>query len=177
MLAVMYGCGRFHNCVFGHKFSVQSDHKPLAAIHLKHLNAAPPRLHQMLMRLQQYNMKIVYVPGKYVPVADALLRLSQEDQYDIDDLSIVIHDVSSQFSSEIMTCIRTALNEDYEFQALEEVVFQGWPQSRTDVHQSLLSYWNFHDEISIDDGILLKGSRVIIPKEPSVITDVLSNPK
>ena len=44
MLAVVYGWGRFHNYVFGQKFSVQSDHKPLAAIHMKHLNAAPPRL-------------------------------------------------------------------------------------------------------------------------------------
>ena len=139
MLAVVYGCERFHNYVFGHKFSVQFNHKPLAEIHLKHLNAAPPRLHQMLTRLQQYDTKIVYTPGKDVPIAGALSRLSQEDQYDIDDLDIVIHDVISQFSSEIMACIRTTMNEDYELQRLKEVVFQGWPQSRTDVHQSLLS--------------------------------------
>ena len=44
MFALVYGCERFRNYVFGHKFSVQSDHKPLAAIHLKHFSAAPRRL-------------------------------------------------------------------------------------------------------------------------------------
>ena len=47
MLAIIYGCERFHNYLFGHKFTVESDHKPLAAIHLKPLNAAPPRLRRI----------------------------------------------------------------------------------------------------------------------------------
>ena len=73
-----------------------------------------------------------------------------------------------------MTCISTATNEHYELQMLKKVVFQGWPQSLTDVHQSLLSYWNFRDEISIDDGISLKGSRIIILKsiQPSALTQL-----
>ena len=53
MLAVVFGCERFHNYVFGHKFFVHSHQKQLAAIHLKHLNATPPRQRRMLMRLQQ----------------------------------------------------------------------------------------------------------------------------
>ena len=79
---------------------------------------------------------------------------------------------SVQFSSEIITRIRTATNEDYELQVLKEVVFRGWPQSRTDVHKSLLSSWNFRDEISIAASILLKGSMIIIPE--SIQRSILS---
>ena len=64
MLAVVYGCERFHTYLFGHNFAVHSDHKPLKSIHLKHLTAAPPRLQRMLLRLQPYDLVIKYQPEK-----------------------------------------------------------------------------------------------------------------
>ena len=76
MLAVVYGCERFHTYLFGHAFTVHSDHKPLETIHLKHLTAAPPRLQRMLLRLQPYDLVIKYQPGKTMEIADALSRLS-----------------------------------------------------------------------------------------------------
>ena len=80
LLAVLYGCDRFHNYVFGRPFTVESDHKPLASIHLKHLNTSPARLRRMLMCLQPYDLKVVYQPGAEMYIADALSRLSGEDQ-------------------------------------------------------------------------------------------------
>ena len=38
--AVMYGCERFHTYLFGHPSVVESDHKPLESIHLKHLTSS-----------------------------------------------------------------------------------------------------------------------------------------
>ena len=35
LLAVVYGCERFHNYLFGRPFTVESDHKPLASIHFE----------------------------------------------------------------------------------------------------------------------------------------------
>ena len=41
MLAVVFGCERFHTYVYGKQiFTIQSDHKPLEMIHLKNLAAA-----------------------------------------------------------------------------------------------------------------------------------------
>jgi len=42
MLAVVVACEKFHSYVFGKKFIVESDHKPLEMIHLKNLRACPP---------------------------------------------------------------------------------------------------------------------------------------
>jgi hypothetical protein len=41
MLAVVAACERFHSYLFGKKFTVESEHKPLEMIHLKNLTAAP----------------------------------------------------------------------------------------------------------------------------------------
>ena len=51
MLAVAAACERFHSYLFGKRFVVESDHKPLEMIHLKNLTAAPPRLQRMLLRI------------------------------------------------------------------------------------------------------------------------------
>ena len=53
---------------------------------------------------------------------------------------------------------------DHELCILKNIVFTGWPESRSEVPQLCLKYWNFQDEISIDNGILFKGSHIIIPK-------------
>ena len=75
LLAVVYGCERFHTYLFGRSFVAESDHKPLESIQMKNLVSAPPRLQRMLLRLQPYDVTIRYPPGKQMHVADALSRL------------------------------------------------------------------------------------------------------
>ena len=50
MLAVVFGTERFHTFLYGSKCVVESDHKPLAAIHLKNISHAPARLQRRLLR-------------------------------------------------------------------------------------------------------------------------------
>ena len=42
---------------------------------------------------------------------------------------------------------------------------QGWPHQRRHVPRLARRYWDFRDELSTDDGMLLKGPRLIIPGE------------
>ena len=58
VLAVIYGCERFHHFLFEQEVIVESDHKPLKSIHLKHLHSAPARLRRMLLRLQPCDIVI-----------------------------------------------------------------------------------------------------------------------
>ena len=160
----MYGCERFHNYLFGRPFTVESDHKPLAGNHLKQLSTSPAQLRRMFMRLQPYDLKIVHQPGAEMYITDALSRLSGEDQDEIADLDVTIHEISSQFTSSLLEEIRTATDEDDEIRSLKEIIYVGWSQSRSDVHRVLLPYWNFRDELSIDNGIVTKGTWIIIPR-------------
>ena len=59
---------------------------------------------------------------------------------------------------------RVATQNDRVLSLLMHEVYHGWPQVRSDCHPLLLDYWNFRDEISLEDGLLFKGHRLIIPE-------------
>ena len=75
LLASIFGCEKFHTYLYGRAFIIETDHKPLEMISLKNLIAAPARLQRMLLRLQQYDMTIMYRPGKEMLLADALSHI------------------------------------------------------------------------------------------------------
>ena len=64
LYAVMFGCQRFDDFIYGHKVRVETDHKPLEIITKKPLLSAPTRLQKMLLVLQRYDIDICYRPGK-----------------------------------------------------------------------------------------------------------------
>ena len=75
LLAIVYGCEKFHMYLYGRTFIVETDHKPLEMISLKNPIAAPVRLQRMLLHLQQYDMVIMYRPGKGMLLTDTLSHL------------------------------------------------------------------------------------------------------
>ena len=61
LLAILFGCKRFHQYTYGRRVTVHSDHKPISAIMRKPISAAPPRLSRMLLQLQKYSIDVTKV--------------------------------------------------------------------------------------------------------------------
>ena len=160
MLAVVFGCERFHNYVFATRFIVQSDHKPLEMITRKNLFAAPTRLQRMLLRVQPYDFKLIYKPGKEMLIADALSRqpLDASEHIDID---IQISPV--QFATQKIENLKLETSRDETLQALLHVIHNGWPSVYRDAPKDLRDYWPFRDELTTHDGLILKGPQVLVP--------------
>ena len=55
-------------------------------------------------------------------------------------------------------------NKDPELQALKHTISTDWPVKRSQIPTSLHPYWNFRDELTIESGILMKNSKVLIPE-------------
>ena len=72
LLAILYGCEKFHTYLYGRTSIVETDHKPLKMISLKNLTVAPACLQRMLLHLQQYDLVITYWPGREILLVDAL---------------------------------------------------------------------------------------------------------
>ena len=77
-LAIVFSCQWFKMYILGRLFTVESDYKPLEMIHQKSLASTPPRLQQMLLQLQRYDVAIRYKPGKEMLLADALSQTEQQ---------------------------------------------------------------------------------------------------
>ena len=50
------------------------DHKPLVAIFKKDIATLPQRFQQMLLRIHQYRVRIIYKPGRDLFILDWLSR-------------------------------------------------------------------------------------------------------
>ena len=74
LLAIVYGCTKFHQHVYGKKVRVETEHKPLEPLFKKPLFQAPHRLQRMMLRLQRYDLLVEYKPGKNLYIADTLSR-------------------------------------------------------------------------------------------------------
>lgn len=72
-LRLMFGCGKLHSYVYGlPTFTAETNHKLLISIRKKNLSNMSPRIQRMMMALQRYDFELIYTPGKYIVLADAL---------------------------------------------------------------------------------------------------------
>ena len=97
MLAVVFGCQRFHQYIYGKKVIIQSDHKPLEAIMKKPLQNTPPYSFYYSFSLQKYDIDLVYLSGKENILADTLSRAHLEQMADDipeEELTAQVHMVS-----------------------------------------------------------------------------------
>lgn len=61
--------------------------------------------------------------------------------------------------------IQRESTRDEEVRTLKEMVLKGWPADRNDVPLIVRKYFDFKDEIGVQDNVLWRGERIIIPKE------------
>jgi len=166
MLGVVHGLEKFHYYCYGRPVVVQTDHKPLEAISKKHLASAPPRIARMLLRIQKYNAQVTYIPGKDIPLADALSRISPCPGDEIPGLDVSVHELHLHLNATPtrLDQIRDETAKDIDLALLRTVITNGWPKVRSECPSQLHAYWNYRDELTVADGIILKGLRIIIPK-------------
>ena len=160
-LSVCYGLEKFHIYIYGKHVTVQNNHKPLEMIQRKSKHAAPPRLQCMLLRLQQYDYTIQYVPGQNMVLADRLSRFSFTSQKLTIELHQNIHALN--FHPDRLLIIQGAIECDPILSAVYRVTLNSWPNRVQDVPHLARHFWSLRDEPTIEDGVLMKGNCICIP--------------
>ena len=83
----------------------------------------------MLLRLQQYDMVIMYRPGKEMLLADALSRLPSRANNSEIKLDLRVNAISfSAFSSSQLTKTATETQKDPILSTVHRLTLNGWPR-------------------------------------------------
>ncbi|UYV60823.1 K02A2.6-like [Cordylochernes scorpioides] len=138
-LAITWACEKFKQYIQGLVITLETDHKPLVPIFTsKNIDDLTPRIQRLRLRIMRYSYKIVHTPGKNLIVADALSR------------------------SPRMKVGTQELEE--ELCAYVQQVVSFMPISDVRVKEIKESQDKDQDDFSVENGILLKGSRYVIPE-------------
>ena len=141
--------------------------KPLVSIFRKHMIDVSPRIQRITIRAWQYEFEPQHIAGKNNVISDALSRVTplefQDSNADKDILAVNFLQYSSIEEREREEVLQETL-KDQELQALKHYISTGWPSKRSQIPTILHLYWNFRDELTIESGILMKNSKVLIPE-------------
>ncbi len=163
LLALVYACHKFHDFIYGHPVTVETDHQPLITILKKPLHSASARLQRMMLKLQCYNLNVIYKRGKELYLADALSRTHlpstdwDESSEDYDVMTVEV------LSSRRIEELRQETQADHLCRCSSEVVAVGWPDSSKKLPDDLRQFYAIRDELTVDNGLLLHGQRFVIP--------------
>ena len=163
-LAVSWAMEKFHHFLYATKFILETDQKPLETILAKSLNAATPRLQRLLIKTFAYDFTVKYIPGENNQLADCLSRLGcLQDKIKIPKLNV--HQLTTHLSatSDKLQQIRQATQEDDKMALLKHTITHGWPHTVQELPKELQAYWTFREEITVEDGLILKATRIVIP--------------
>ena len=181
MLAILFAVERFEQCVYGRPVKIETDHKPLKRIFRKSLLSAPKRLQRMLLRLQKFDLQVSYKKGTEMYLADTLSRayrvrrnttqVGTEDVLNIENMrGNTERELESinmiqylPVSDATQTAIREATEADATLRQLKTIIRQGWPASKEEVPENVRDYFSFREELSIQNGLVFKGERIVIP--------------
>ena len=162
MLAVVWGTEHFHLYLYGSQFDVLTDHQPLIGI-FKSQRPTSARIERWRIRLAQYAINLKYRPGwNESNPADFISRhpvLSHVDHVDI--VNEKVNYVCTNAVPKAMTVeeVRFATSTDEELQTLITAIQTNkWSDPIVGIYKKI------SHEISVHNGLILRGNRIIIPK-------------
>ena len=166
-LSIVWGVKKFHQYLFGRNFTIYNDHRPLESL-LSETKPIPPmasgRIQRWALTLSAYQYSLRYRCGEKMANADAMSRLPlpitvQEVPVPAETVCLIEFMDSSPID---VDHIRRLTDRDPVLSRVKRFVGQGW--STVSDSDELKPYFIRKDELSLQDGCLLWGARVVVPK-------------
>ena len=174
-LAVVFGVTRFQEYIYGRHFTLVSDHKPLQTLFNERNGVsemASARIQRWALKLSGYHYTFRHKPGIMNGNADGLSRLPLRGQPDVLEESPPPEVVSLLHRLEVLGSpvssdeIKRWTREDPVLARVLKYVLQGWPANVLgDFADAMKPYKSRVNELSVQDGCVLWGARVLVPEK------------
>ncbi|RUS91013.1 hypothetical protein EGW08_001230 [Elysia chlorotica] len=170
-LAIIFGLHKFHQFLYGRKFILITDHKPLIALFgpTKPIPAlAANRLARWALTLSQYDYKIEYRKTADHGNADALSRLPMgadssfdREENGADSTTIcTIKLINSQMTTADPKALEKSTSTDAILTTVMKFLQHGWPKNIPD---QIKPFFALRDSLTHVNGCLFYGHRVVVP--------------
>ena len=176
-LATTWACEKFSQYIVGKTVHIETDHKPLVPLlGTKHLDSLPPRILRFRLRLMRFDFTIQYVPGKLMYSADTLSR-SPVSPVEDDELAsqnrveafVAGITESLPASTQRLKVYSDAQANDPVCSTLISYCQSQWPE-KSHLQPELKPYWSVRSELTVNCGLLLYCTRIVVPKSLQNVT-------
>ena len=168
--AVLFGVTKFHQLVYGRPFLIKTDHKPLLGL-LSPEKALPqsvsPRLLRWRLQLGGYHYQLQYTAGKNIGNADGLSRLplpeTPSEVIAPPDVTNMMEELAQVVE---IRHVQTSTSRDPVLSQVARFLQAEWPDKvPASNSEDLLPFFRRRNELSLQDGCILWGCRVVIPPQ------------
>ena len=126
------------------------------------------RIQRLVVRNFLYQpFNVMYRKGVEIPQADALSRVMplsmEEDGIQLPIIAVNFVTAKIPYSSNELDVICEETRKDPTIKLLMHYIITGWPCECRRLPQELHLYWNFREDLSVEDGFVTKSSRLLIP--------------
>jgi len=165
-LGIVFGVTKFHMYLYGRKFTLVTDNKPLASI-IGPKKGIPPiaamRLQRWAVILAAYDYTVQVKTSEQNANADCMSRLPLPNAVEVNlveeevasILQTVLHNLPIAASD-----VATATESDTLLTSVKSYISASWP---TKVSDELQAFKNVATELCVTNGCLFRGERVVIP--------------
>ncbi|KAL5503306.1 hypothetical protein EMCRGX_G010234 [Ephydatia muelleri] len=150
-LGVTWACERFRDFLTGLQFQIETDHKPLVPLlGSKNLEDLPLREKSWSLPIHCHELQVM----KYIRK-----RKSLEQKFKL-MFDLVVRNIPT--SEPKMLEIKQAQQKDEICQKVIQYCQEGWPDKSL-VKGEWKQFFHVASELSVEDGLLLRGNRIVIP--------------
>eukprot|EP00731_Ephydatia_muelleri_P010462 Em0005g1048a len=167
-LAIIFGVTKFYQYVYGRKFTLRTDHKPLE--HILGANQEIPkmaanRLQRWAITLSAYQYDLQYVKGKENLLADPLSRLPMNVSSTSAEEDVGHHSALLNVRIEDLPMSKRDLQkrtrQDPLLAQVINCVDRGWPSDRKQIPAELLTFYEKRETLSFENILLWQGRIVV----------------
>lgn len=167
-LAIIYGIKKFHKFLWGRKFILQTDCRPL--MHILSCKKGIPqttanRLQRWSLLLMNYSFTVEYVPTAKFGKVDGLSRLPiplvEQTDFAFEEVVSKIFDENINSLPIQSKEVAKETSKDPLLRLVYNFTWTGWP---TKCSEQLLPYFKIRHELTIHNGCIVWGIRVVIPQ-------------
>ncbi|XP_055715629.1 uncharacterized protein K02A2.6-like [Phlebotomus papatasi] len=178
-LGIIFAVKKFHRFIYGRKFTLLTDHKPLVSV-FGNKKGIPVhtanRLQRWALILLGYDFDIRYTSTDRFGHADVLSRLISAQRRQDDEVIIamiesetaqddaIARDAASHLPVDFKMVLRASQNSPV-LQEVARYITGGWPSSRNSIQSREVSkFFRIRDALSLIKGCVFYRERLVIPE-------------